>query len=200
MKKIFTLIVAAFVATCVNAQVNVVDSEGKVCENGGVLEFFDELPEYPEIIEFGSPMLVNTSNSKVNVSLDVNIRQLPEGTSLSDCFSGLCTSYTATGSHKTSTKTIDPNSTLTTLIEWSCYNAAKDVNVEGVCIVDFTLYVNNQKSMTFTAKYINGEAASIKGVATAVEKMQGTYTMDGKRVLDNAKGLLIRNGKKVLKF
>lgn len=200
MKKIFTLITAMFIATCLNAQVNVVDAEGNVCENGGTLDFYDEYPEIPVIILFGSPKLVNTSNSEVSVQMDVNIRQLPENTSLSDCFSGVCTSITEVGTHKTATKTIAAKGSLETQIEWDCRDMITNNSVEGICIVDFTLYVNGQKAQTFTARYINGEVNTVKDINANTSKKQGTFTLDGKRIQENAKGLLIRNGKKVVRF
>lgn len=178
MKKIFTLIVALFAISSIHAQVNVVDAKGNVCANGGVMDFYDEYPELPMIM-FGSPSLVNTTTAEVSVAMDVSIRQLPGGTSLSDCFSGVCKSYTETGAHTTATKSISAKATLPTQIEWSCYDSKKGVNVEGICIVDYTLYVNGKKTQTFTARYINGEINEEKHDGILVlpaPRFDGCYT------------------------
>lgn len=177
MNKIFTLLFAILFAAIAHAQVNVTDSEGHVYSNGSVIDFHDEMPEIPFIIQFGAPTLVNTTDAEVSVALDVNIRQLPEGTSVSDCFSGVCTNYSMLGSHKTATKTIAPKTSLPTQIEWNCYNASKNENVEGFCLIDFTLYVNGLKSMTFTGRYINGELAEEKGILVlSAPRFDGCYT------------------------
>lgn len=198
MKKLFTFIVALFATVCLHAQVNVVDAGGNVCPDGGVMDFYDEMPDFPTMVMFGSPMLVNTSDAKVRVSMDVTISQLPEGTALSDCFSGMCTNYKEVGAHKTATKEIEPMGTMPTLVEWDCFDAKTNVNVEGVCIVDFTLYVNDQKSQTFTARYVNGDVTLVKGISVNAAQKQGTFSLDGKRLQNEAKGLVVRNGKKVV--
>ncbi len=197
MKKLFTLIVALFASVCIQAQVNVVDAAGNVCQEGGVLDFHDEMPDLP-LVMMGSPKLVNTSDAPVSVYFDVNIRQLPEGTSFDDCFSGVCVKFAQAGTHQSGAKDIDAQATMPTLMEWNCYDSQNKVNVEGICIVDFVMYVNGEKSLSFTARYINGDVSKVKGLATDAVKTQGTFSLDGKRLQGEAKGLVIRNGKKVL--
>lgn len=201
MKRILSLLMAMLMASCLYAQVNVVNAEGDVCKDGGVIDFHSETtiiaPMIPPIISLPSPTLVNTTDKEVSVALDVNIRQLPEGTTFKDCFSGVCVNYKEKGTHTTATKTIPAKGELETQIEWDCQNASK-VYVEGTCIVDFTLYVDGKKSMTFTARYIHGEADGIKGIAKPSATTGATYTLDGKLVRGNAKGVVIRNGRKVV--
>lgn len=202
MKKIFTLLTAMLLATCVYAQVKVVDSKGNACQNGGVMEIYSEetiiVPTIPPIISLSSPILVNTGSSKVSVSMDVNVRQLPEGTSFNDCFSGVCVNYDKTGSHTTAIREIAPNAELETQIEWN--NQKQDRSyAEGTCIADFTLYVDGTQYMTFTVKYIHGVATAVKELPQT-PLPNATFTLDGKRVGDNAKGLVIHNGKKVIKL
>lgn len=185
-----------FVAVCVKAQVNVVDAGGQVCQDGGVMELHaTSLQIAPGIAipHMPSPTLVNTSDQAVKVALDYVIRQLPEGTTFADCFSGVCENYKETGAHTTATKEIAANSSLESQIEWGYQN------VEGTCIVDFTLYVDGKKSISFTAKYINGSTDGVKGVASQAAQRSATYTLDGKRVNENAKGVVVRNGKLIIK-
>lgn len=190
-----------FVATCMSAQVKVIDAEGKACEDGGVMVFNSEatviVPTIPPIISFSSPTLVNTTGNPVKVSMDITVRQLPEGTNFSDCFSGVCVNYGENSSHTTATKEIAANDKLPTQIEWN-NKISNGVYAEGTCIADFTLYVDGKKTMTFTAKYIHGGEDAMKEIAQPNTNKSTSYTLDGKPVRGNAKGLIVRNGKKVL--
>lgn len=181
MKNLFTLFMTMFVATCVWAQVNVVSAEGTACEDGGVMVIRSQatviVPGIPPIVSFSSPTLVNTTNAKVKVAMDINIRQLPEGTTFSDCFSGVCQSYTENGSHTTATREIDPNASLETQIEWNCQNKDR-AYVEGTCIADFTLYANGAKCKSFTVKYVHGDVEEPqKGILVLpAPRMDGCHT------------------------
>lgn len=198
MKKIFTLIAAVMFAACSYAQVNITDPEGKVYEDGSTMEIYDIFPEEEDFVMFEAPMLVNTSSSPVKVSLEVNLKELPEGTQFSNCFEGACTFVKGVGTFKTVTKEIAANGQMSTQIEWSCYDASNDVYAKGVCVADFTLYVNGVKDKTVTVRYVNGEAGSVNAITVDNAKRQGIFTLDGKRAAEDAKGLVIKNGKKVI--
>lgn len=197
MKKIFTLMMATMVAACTYAQVNFTDAEGNVYGDGETITCLPEFFFEPDEPEFHGPKLVNTSDAQVSVKLDVNIRQLPAGTYVADCFGVECTNYKAEGTHTTSTKTIAAGKSLDTQIEWSNYNGSTGEYVKGVCLVDFTLYVNGKKDKTVTAKFVYGDEDAIKGIAAEGKKV--AYTLDGKRAGKNSKGVVVLNGKKILR-
>lgn len=197
MKKIFTLIMATMLAACTYAQVNFVDAEDNVCGDGSTMQMYDEFPEEEDFISIANPKLTNTTNAAVKVQIEVNIISLPEGTQLSDCFSGMCTSYSELGSHMTGERTIAANTTIPTMIEWNCFDTKKGDYVKGTCVVKMTLYVNGNKAQTVTIRYINGDDTAVSSI-TATEKPHTTYTIDGKVATKEAKGLLIRGGKKFI--
>lgn len=191
MKKIFTLLMATMVAACTYAQVNFTDAEGNVYGDGETATISPD-PEWGDFLGRGLVM-VNTSNDAVSVKMDVNIRQLPEGTHVADCFSGgACTNYKAVGTHSTATKTLAGNGKMSTEIEW--FNATE---LDGVCVIDLTLYVNGKKDKTVTAKFVYGSEDAIKGISAEGKKV--AYTLDGKRAGKNSKGVVVLNGKKILK-
>ncbi len=196
MKKIFTLIAAVMFAVCSYAQVNITDPEGKVYENGSTMDIYPSMviPDIPDFLEFHSPELVNTSASAVNVNLVINIKQLPEGTTFAECFSGMCTNYGEAKTVTTKAVTLAANETKKTACEWFY-----DEEFAGkTCIADFTLYVNGKKDKTVTVRYINGDINSVNSVIADSVKKKGAFTIDGKRVANDTKGLVIKNGKKVI--
>lgn len=195
MKKIFTLIAAVMFAACSFAQVNFTDPEGNVYENGSTMNIYPSIviPDIPDFLEFHSPKLVNTSASAVSVKFEINLKQLPAGTQFAECFSGACTNYKKEQVITTKAVTLAANETKETACEWFY-----DEEFAGqTCIADFTIYVNGVKDKTVTVKYINGEPGAVNAITVDNAKRQGTFTIDGKRA-DNAKGLVIKNGKKVI--
>lgn len=196
MKKIFTLIVATMLAAVSYAQVNFTDPEGKVYEDGSTMDIYPSLviPELPDFFEFKGPELVNTSASDVNVKLEINIKQLPEGTQFAECFSGACTNHVKEEVITTKAQTLPGNGTMHTACEWFY-----DESLVGkTCIADFTLYVNNKKDKTITVRFINAEPGAVNAITADAVKKMGTFTLDGKRAANDAKGIIIKGGKKIL--
>ncbi len=194
MKKIFTLIVATMLAAVSYAQVNFTDHEGNVYENGSTMDIFPSLviPEVPDFFQFEGPKLVNTSASAVNVMLEINVKQLPADTQFAECFSGACTNYGKEGVIKTKTQTLSGNATMDSACEWFY-----DETMTGFCVADYTLYVNGKKDKTITVRFLNG-VSSVNAITADATKSTGIFTIDGKRAASDAKGLIIRNGKKIL--
>lgn len=187
----------AVMAVSSHAQVNFLGPDGKAYADGEVMKIYPEIDEWDDLT-FAAPKLQNTSASPVKVSFEVNLTQLPENTALSDCFSGACVNYDMLITRKSKEKTIEANSTISTEVEWNCYNFQTWEYAKGTCIVEFTLYVNGNKDKTVTVHYINGDTNGVNAVSLGAAKKQGTFALDGKRVGDNAKGLVVRNGKKLL--
>ena len=196
MKKIFTLIAAVMFAACSFAQVNFTDPEGNVYENGSTMDIYPSIviPDIPDFLEFHSPKLVNTSASAVSVNLEINIKELPAGTQFAECFSGACTNHKEAKVVMTKAVTLSANETRDTACEWFY-----DEEYAGkICIADYTVYVNGKKDKTVTVRFINGDSNSVNSVIADSVKKKGAFTIDGKRVADNTKGLVIKNGKKMI--
>lgn len=196
MKKIFTLFVATMLAAVSYAQVNFTDHEGKVYENGSTMDIYPSLviPGIPDFFEFKGPELVNTSATAVNVKLEINVKQLPAGTQFAECFSGACTNHTKEEVVTTKAQTLPGNGTMPTACEWFY-----DESLVGqTCIADFTLYVNNKKDKTITVRFINAEPGAVNAITADAAKSNKAFTIDGKRAASDAKGIIIRNGKKFI--
>lgn len=199
MKKLLLLITTLILTVGANAQVLFADpATGKTYADGETMRLLVTVdPEWDEVM-CPAPALVNNGATAVNVRMDVNIKQLPEGTTLADCFSGKCTNYGTTGTHSTTTKSLAAGAKMSTEIEWNSLSSTTWENVYGTAIVEFTLYVNNEKSSTVTVEFINADPASVGNVeASATTRVW--YTMGGQRVMPGTKGLLVSKGKKVLK-
>lgn len=197
MKKFLTFLAAIAQTVCVMSQVQIVDAEWVSYKDGDVMSIFID----PDWMCFDSPTLVNTTNAPVSVSLELKLRDLPAGTTLSDCFSGTgCESYEKLGVYTTPVKMIPAYDYLPTMIEWNCFDPYQFDYVEGVCVVDFTLYVNGVKDKTVTVGYINGDITKVesptKDAHTAMQR--GTFCLDGKRLDAQMKGLVVRDGRKIL--
>lgn len=196
MKKIFTLFVATMLAAVSYAQVNFTDHEGKVYENGSTMDIYPSLviPDIPDFFQFESPLLVNTSDSPVNVKLSLNVKQLPAGTQFSVCFPSECVNHSKEGIINTEAKEIAAHSSAPTQCEWFF----DETMVGKTCIVDFTLYVNNKKDKTITVRFINAEPGAVNAITADAAKSNKVFTIDGKRAASDAKGIVIRNGKKFI--
>ena len=195
MKRFIVFIAIAIHVTFSYAQINITDPNGIVYEDGSTMDIYPSIviPDIPDFLEFHSPKLVNTSASAVSVKFEINLKQLPAGTQFAECFSGACTNYKKEQVITTKAVTLAANETKETACEWFY-----DEEFAGqTCIADFTIYVNGVKDKTVTVKYINGEPGAVNAITVDNAKRQGTFTLDGKRA-DNAKGLVIKNGKKVI--
>ena len=197
MKKFLTFLAAIAQTVCVMSQVQIIDAEWVSYKDGDVMSIFID----PDWMYFESPTLVNTTNAPVSVYLELNLRDLPEKTTLSDCFSGnVCANYDKVGTYTTVVKTIPAYKYLQTMIEWNCWVDEIFDFVEGVCVVDFTLYVNGVKDKTVTVGYINGDITKVesptKDAHTAMQR--GTFSLDGKHLDAQMKGLVVRDGRKIL--
>lgn len=198
MKKLLLLITALILSLGASAQVMFADTEGKTYADGETMRLLVTVdPDWEEVM-CPAPMLVNKGTTAVNVRMDVNIRQLPEGTLLADCFSGKCTNYPTVGSHSTASKPIAAGATMNTEIEWNSFSSSVGDNVYGTAIVEFTLYVNNEKSSIVTVEFAYPDPASV-GKVEADAQPRVWYTVSGRRVMPGAKGLYVSKGKKIMK-
>lgn len=201
MKKIHTMLLMVVMAATAQAQVLFSDGEGRTYGDGEVmlLNTFED-PDWGDLM-CPAPELVNKGSQSASVKMEVKITQIPNGTTLADCFSGGCVSYSSTGSHTTATKTIGAGKSLSTAIEWNCWSDALYDYAQGSCWVEFTLYVGGQKDKTVTVIYNNGDAEAETGICTlpTTEKAEGTcYTLDGRKASAKARGIVVRDGKKFI--
>ena len=188
MKKFFTLVATAFIALAAHAQVVFVDAEGKEYADGETMVITAEPDEWGDVF-FEAPKLLNKGTETVKVKMDVNITELPEKTQVADCFSGSCVNYKTTGSHSTSTVSLDGGKTISTQIEWSNWNGLD--YAEGLAVVEITLYVDGTKDKTVTVKYAYGEEASLGTVGSEL-RVVAAYSLTGQLVDPSTRGILLQ--------
>lgn len=196
MKKIFSLFAMLCIIICAQAQVLFLNPEGNACNDGSTINIYAKLDPVWHELQCESPSLKNTGAQTVNVSLGINIKALPENTSVADCFIGECVNYKTTGSHNTATKQLAAGEEILTQVEWSSWNGTE--NVEGQATVEFTVYVNGQKDKVVTVNYIYSTTDGISNIPVSVTRSEA-YNLNGQRVTDNTKGLVITNGKKIIR-
>lgn len=201
MKKIFTLIAMAMMNMASQAQVVLVDLNGKEYTSGEFTITPEIDPDWGDVI-FKAPSVKNNGSSAVNVKLGVNITALPENTAVQECFAGSCFFFDSVGSHDTNVVNVKAGKTQSTATEWQCYNSELDDYDFGTCTIEFTIYENGQKGNVVTVNYVYANPDGIATVdknATVVK----TYDLQG-REATNASGIVIEkmsNGKvrKVIK-
>lgn len=201
MKKIFTLIAMAMMTMASQAQVVLVDLNGNEYTSGEftITPEIDE--EYGDVI-FEAPSVKNNGGSAVDVSLDINIKVLPENTGVQYCYPSSCFFCYETKVIKTGSASVAAGETKSTATEWQCYNSELDDYDFGTCTIEFTIYENGQKGNVVTVNYVYADPAGITTVdknATVVK----SYDLQG-REATNASGIVIEkmsNGKvrKVIK-
>lgn len=196
MKKVFTLLLAAVMAVAAHAQVMFADPDGNVYDDGQTMRLLVyEDPDWGEIM-CPAPLLVNKGSQAVNVQLDVDITQLPQGTSIADCFSGKCDTYTALGKHTTKSIALAAGATQSIAIEWNSFSQSDWTPVYGQAVMVCALYVNGTKDKTVTVVFSNPDPAHVASLQALAGK-QPLFTLDGRRAAPHAKGLLICNGRKM---
>lgn len=194
MKKIFTLILSAFVAVAASAQIVMLDPNGNEYTVGQEMAIYADVdPDWGDVSFIGlSPVLKNKGTKTVNVSMGVNIVSLPEGTGVSDCFSGGCVNYYATGEHTTMAKPLAAGSEMHSEVEWSCWSQAAFDYVHGVCTVDFTIYENGTSTGIIRVNYIYADPAAVETVKSADNlKVVESYTLNGQRATAGSKGVIL---------
>lgn len=201
MKKIFTLIAMAMMTMASQAQVVLVDLNGKEYTSGEFTITPEIDPDWGDVI-FKAPSVKNNGSSAVNVSLGINIKALPANTSVQYCYPDNCFMCDEAKLITTEAASVAAGDTRSTATEWLCYDAEADDYAFGTCTIEFTIYENGQKGNVVTVNYVYADPAGIATVdknATVVK----TYDLQG-REATNASGIVIEkmsNGKvrKVIK-
>lgn len=190
MKKFFTLIAMAFVAVASHAQIVFLDPEGKEYADGQTMTIYSTVdPDWGDVI-LEAPSIKNTSASSVSVSLNVDIKTLPENTAVQMCFPESCFFLDIIGSYNTQSTNMEAGSTRSTATEWSCYDSELDDYAYGVCTVIITAYANGNKSSAVTVNYVNADPAGINTVDANAASVVKSYDLQG-RENANAKGIVI---------
>lgn len=201
MKRLYTISLMIMLALAAKAQVFMADEEGNLYGDGDVMSLRSfEDPDWGDVM-LPAPIIVNKGAAAVSVRMDVDIREIPASTLVSDCFSGNCTNFTAVGKHSTATKNVKAGGELPTAIEWSCWSNSLNDYASGYCWVDFTLYVNGQKDKTVSVVYSNNCPDAADAISRPVASRPicyGTYTLSGQKAGHGAKGIVIRDGKKYI--
>lgn len=189
MKKIFTLFAMVMMTVVMQAQVVLVDLEGKEYGNGESFTITPEIdPEWGDVI-FEAPSVKNNGSAAVNVKLGVNITTLPANTAVQECFAVNCFYFDKEGSHDTAIVSVAAGATKSTATEWQCYDSEADDYAFGTCTIEFTIYENDVKGNVVTVNYVYADPAGIKTAdknATVVK----AYDLQG-RVAASANGIII---------
>lgn len=191
MKKIFTLIAMAMMTVAAQAQVVLVDLEGKEYGDGESFTIIPEVdPEYGDVI-FEAPSVKNNGSQSVDVTLGVNITALPENTAVQECFAVNCYFFDSLGSHDTKTVSVAAGATKSTATEWQCYDPEMDDYAYGTCTIEFTIYENGKKGNVVTVNYVNADPTRVEGIAGSKNEVVATYSVDGQQVSSAHKGIVI---------
>lgn len=207
MKKVIVFSLFLAIATHLKSQVVLVNP----CDN---LEYKDgsTMVITPEIYEegepgtadyycevtFHAPVIKNNGSSAVNVYADYDITEMPHG-AFQDCIGGSCKSYNKTGHYTSAVANVAGKGTATTLMEWNCMSTKTFDYEPGTCTIKLDLYVNSKKESSYTIKYVYEKTEGVNTVTNSEKKATRTYDLQGRTVKGAAKGLLIMNGKKVLR-
>lgn len=189
MKKIFTLIAMAMMTVAAQAQVVLVDLDGKEYGDGESFTINPEVdPEWGDVM-FEAPSVKNNGAQSVDVTLGVNIVALPENTAVQECFAVNCYFFNEVGSHDTKPVSLAAGATKSTATEWQCYNPELDDYAFGTCTIEFTIYENGVKGNVVTVNYVNADPANIESVAGSNEVVK-TFDLMGRQT-NAAYGIVI---------
>lgn len=190
MKKIFTLIAFAMLTIAAQAQVVLLDPEGKEYTNGQTMTIHSTIdPDWDDVV-LEAPSVKNKGNQAVSVKLDVNIKVLPANTAVQQCFAVNCFNYEAVGNYETNTVNFAAGETKTTATEWQCYDSEADDYAKGTCTIEFTIYENGQKGNVVTVNYVNGDDTGITATTGAAKAVK-TYDLMGRQTTA-AKGIVLQ--------
>ena len=194
MKKFFTFFATAALAIAAQAQVVFMSPDGRVGNEEEPLCIYPEAEFYPygDVI-FKSPVLKNNGSAAVDIYMKYVITALPDGTSISDCFSGACRPVTTLDeTFTTSTKQIAAGATLPVEIEWSAWNSNLNDYDPSQAEVEFSVYVNNELSQVILVQYVNKDPASVETLKGNAVKVIATYTITGQPVSAGYHGIVIK--------
>lgn len=189
MKKFFTLISAALMASAVQAQVVFLDPEGNEYADGSSMTIKSQSdPDFPEDVYYECPIIKNKGAQAVNVSLTVNILELPENTAIADCFGGACINFDVVGSHTTIAREVPADGTLSTQVEWNSWNGVGLDTTQAS--IELTANVGDEKTtITVTYVYDNG-GNRLNGTKTAATVV-ACYSILGRPTSPNTKGIVL---------
>lgn len=203
MKKIYSLIVMAAMASVAMAQSQVVLAYPADTEhaNGATFtitgEVDDSDPDWIEV-EMPSPSVVNKGSEKVNLQFEIDVKEMPANTQYQYCWGGNCQNAKELGIVSTLKGDLAAGESMITLCEWMPSYRGKAVY--GSCTVQFTILVDGARGNSYTINYVLEESEGIHS-ATLGSKSSQAYDLQG-RSLKNASAsrgqLLIKGGKKFL--
>ena len=189
MKKIFTLIFLAMASIAVNAQVVLTDPQGKEYADGETMVILPEIdPEWEEVI-FECPSIKNKGSINVSVSMEIEVTQLPEGTSFQVCYPLECTMIDKVSTITTAANNLGGGDVVPSRVEWFCANVDGDY-VKGTAVAKITLYENGAKGNTVTVKFPNEDADAVETVVAGKATKIAAYNINGQQT-NAAHGLLI---------
>lgn len=190
MKKIFILITFTVLTIAAQAQVVLLDPEGKEYTDGQTMTIYSTIdPDWGDVV-LKAPSVKNKGNQAVDVKLGVNIIALPAYTAVLQCFAINCFKYKQTGKYESDEVNVEAGEIKTTATEWQCYDSKADDFAKGTCTIEFTIYENGKKGNVVTVNYVNGDPASISSTNDAATVVK-TYDLMGRETKTN-KGIVLQ--------
>ena len=205
MKKLYAFFAAALLVAPTFAQkdfVLVSPNDGKEYTDGQTMIITPEIdPEWGDVF-FHSPSLKNNGKKDVNVTMKFTPHFTFGG--FQCCMGGSCQMYPSDATYEVEVygmvkEPLKAGASIDLQTEWSCMNMATFEYEPGESTCTMEFYVNGTKDSSYTVKYVYEKEAEGIQQATLNNKQQKTFDLQGRVVSQDAKGLLIKGGKKVIR-
>lgn len=202
MKKFYSL-AAAFIlsASCMTAQTMTITIEGKEVKNGANI-IVDKAPKETKLgaltlYDFGVNVTFKTSIDQTVETKGDDLDKKTPG--LACCPTGFTCTTANAGNNWTSTGTMT-NLTAGQEVngEWIHYNYNQTKPTMGEERKSVITFRGKNETISFTLTMKVADATAIKTASADKQTDAKTYNAAGQRVNGNAKGLIIRNGKKYI--
>lgn len=193
MKKIFTFLAILAVTMAAKAQVVLCDPQGNEYSDGQTMIILPEIEDDEGMIwvTFHSPILKNNGSDDVSVSLEIDVKTLPENTSVQACYPFECTMIYEPSVVKTLSATVPAGQTKVANVEWQNYDGETDSFAYGTCTIEFGVVVDDTKTSTVTVNYVYADPSGIQNVQNGTKKVVATYGINGQRLSANTHGIVI---------
>lgn len=193
MKKFFSLIAASLVAMTMSAQsVSFAHADGTVVENGSTLTMSTlEDSGFGYQIPLEDIGILN-GNAAQEVILRLSADEIPSG-DFQCCFPSTCQMLQAGTALNLKANLKANELKMIKNTEWMVVEEEY-----GTTTVKFELVVDDEVVSAITIDFVYSDPAGINNVEANANTNAPVYNIAGQRVNAGAKGLLIKNGKKIL--
>lgn len=202
MKKIFTLIAVALLsASSMMAQTMTIKIEGKEVKNGDDV-VITKLPKGTVVgpftmYDFGVDVEFESLIAQTVTTEGVDLDQVSPG--LACCPVGFtCTTASADNNWVSTGDMTNLTANQKVAGEWIHYNYQRNKPVDGVVRKSKITFKGASETISFNLTMIGSDPAGINDVMLPEADNAPQYNVAGQRVNANAKGLVVKNGKKYI--